>query len=61
MPEFPEGSKWSQIKAELNYIFTHSGKVTLSKNNNNKKKTLPHLEQSHLGRKKNRLSCSFST
>ena len=37
MPEFPEGSEWSQIKAELNYIFTHSTKVTLSKNKNKQK------------------------
>lgn len=37
MPEFPEGSEWSQIKAELNYIFTHSRKVTLSKTKNKQK------------------------
>jgi len=32
MPGFPEGSEWSQIKAEYNYFFTRSRKVTLNKN-----------------------------
>lgn len=34
MPRFPEGSERSQIKGELNYIFSRSSRVTLGRKQN---------------------------
>lgn len=58
MPEFPEGSEWSQIKAELNYVFTPSRKATLSKTKT-KQNPLPIYSKAIWV--ENLLSCSSST